>query len=67
MLEEKKCCRKINLGGKQMLEEKKCWRKKMLKEKILEEKIAGGKKSALPLTSPPRKLQGWVEGQCFYV
>ena len=38
----------------------------MLKEKILEEKIAGGKKSALPLTSPPRKLQGWDEGQCLY-
>ena len=48
----------------------------MLEEKILDEKIVGGKKwqkilrgkkSALPLTSPPRKLQGWVEGQCFYV
>ena len=48
-----------------MLEEKNVGGK-ILGKKMLEAKNLGGKKSALPLTSPPRKLQGWDEGQCFY-
>ena len=58
MLEEK------NVGGKNV-GGKKSWMKNSWKN-FLEAKNLRGNKSALPLTSPPRKLQGWVEGQSFY-